>query len=425
MLLALEAAAASMGGLERCTFKWKVATAPDALERQLLEQLLQRLPPTARLRLDANGGWDRSTAEAWMQRLRDDPRLDWLEQPLAVEDQAGLDQLAALGPVALDESLDQQPELRRSWSGWQVRRPALEGDPRLLLRELQAGLPQRMLSTAFETGIGRRWLEHLAGLQAQGPTPAAPGLAPGWTPGGADVLQRSRAGLGRGGMSELERLEQGLAAGQWVSLSPEADAAPIAQLPPGPGVVVRSGGSSGGSRCCAQPSLHLDRSAAATAHWLTGIGVDPASTLLLNPLPLAHVSGLMPWWRTRCWGVGHQQLPPGLMKTPTELLAFCQGLPAWGKNPAVLSLVPTQLARLLAHPDGVAFLQQLQLIWIGGAALPAVIGGSGTCQAAAAGALLRVDGDGGDGGGAASGAFSGRRAWLWGPADGCGTAAGR
>ena len=59
------------------------------------------------------------------------------------------------------------------------------------------------------------------------------------------------------------------------------------------------------------------------------------------------------------------------MKTPAELLAFCQGLPTWGKNPAVLSLVPTQLARLLAHPDGVAFLQRLQLIWIGGAALPA------------------------------------------------------
>ena len=171
-------------------------------------------------------------------------------------------------------------------------------------------------------------------------------------------------------MSEIERLEQGLAAGQWVALSAEAEAAPIDQLPPGPGVVVRSGGSSGGSRCCAQPSLHLDRSAAATAHWLTGIGVDPASTLLLNPLPLAHVSGLMPWWRARCWGAVHQQLAPGLMKTPTDLLAFCQGLPAWGKNPAVLSLVPTQMVRLLAHPDGVAFLQQLQLIWIGGAALP-------------------------------------------------------
>ena len=174
-------------------------------------------------------------------------------------------------------------------------------------------------------------------------------------------------------MSEFERLGQGLATGQWVSLSPEAEAAPIAQLPPGPGVVVRSGGSSGGSRCCAQPSLHLDRSAAATAHWLTGIGVDPASTLLLNPLPLAHVSGLMPWWRASCWGAGHQQLAPGLMKTPTELLAFCRSMPAWGIKPVLLSLVPTQLARLLADPDGVAFLQQLELIWIGGAALPSPV----------------------------------------------------
>jgi O-succinylbenzoate synthase len=41
-----------------------------------------------------------------------------------------------------------------------------------------------MLSTGFETGIGRRWLEHLAALQALGPTPVAPGLAAGWQPAG-------------------------------------------------------------------------------------------------------------------------------------------------------------------------------------------------------------------------------------------------
>ena len=41
-----------------------------------------------------------------------------------------------------------------------------------------------MLSTALETGIGRRFLHHLAGLQALGPTPTAPGLAPGWRPRG-------------------------------------------------------------------------------------------------------------------------------------------------------------------------------------------------------------------------------------------------
>ena len=184
MVSKLERLQESDHGLDGLTLKWKVATEPDVLERQLLETLLQRLPPTARLRLDANGGWDRSTAQAWMRALAGEPRLAWLEQPLPVEDQEGLEHLATRGPVALDESLDQCPELRCSWSGWQVRRPALDGDPRVLLRQLQAGVPQRMVSTAFETGIGRRWLEHLAALQWQGPTPAAPGLAPGWCPPG-------------------------------------------------------------------------------------------------------------------------------------------------------------------------------------------------------------------------------------------------
>ena len=50
--------------------------------------------------------------------------------------------------------------------------------------DLAAGTPRLMLSTAFETGIGRRLVAHLAALQAKGPTPTAPGLAPGWRPQG-------------------------------------------------------------------------------------------------------------------------------------------------------------------------------------------------------------------------------------------------
>ena len=166
-------------------FKWKVAVVADSLERALLEQLLQRLPATAQLRLDANGGWSRATATAWAERLADEPRLQWLEQPLDPADQAGLAALAERVPVALDESLQRQPALRQGWPGWQVRRPSQEGDPRPLLAALEQGTPRLMLSTAFETGIGRRWLEHLAALQAEGPTPVAPGLAPGWpAPGG-------------------------------------------------------------------------------------------------------------------------------------------------------------------------------------------------------------------------------------------------
>jgi O-succinylbenzoate synthase len=167
------------------TVKWKVAAGADCEERAVLEQLLARLPVGSRLRLDANGGWDRSTAMTWAQRLRLEPRLEWLEQPLAPADQAGLEALAAVVTVALDESLQLNPVLGSRWCGWQVRRPALEGDPRPLLRQLLAGTPRLMLSTAFETGIGRRCLAHLAALQQDGPTPTAPGLAPGWRPAGA------------------------------------------------------------------------------------------------------------------------------------------------------------------------------------------------------------------------------------------------
>jgi O-succinylbenzoate synthase len=170
----------------RCppTFKWKVAVVPDREERALLEQLLEVLSVDGRLRLDANGGWDRPTAWQWAERLAAEPRLAWLEQPLAPGDHAGLCELADRVPVALDESLQVDPALAASWSGWQVRRPSQEGDPRPLLAALEAGRPRLMLSTAFETGIGRRWLQHLAALQAEGPTPAAPGLAPGWQPCG-------------------------------------------------------------------------------------------------------------------------------------------------------------------------------------------------------------------------------------------------
>ncbi len=165
------------------TCKWKVAAAGDEVERELLEQLLARLPAGSRLRLDANGGWDRATAWQWAERLAEDPRLEWLEQPLAPTDLPGLQELARQVPVALDESLQLDPALRRHWPGWQVRRPAVEGDPRQLLAALQqgdGGASAVVLSTAFETGIAQRLVGHLAALQSRSATPAAPGLAPGW-----------------------------------------------------------------------------------------------------------------------------------------------------------------------------------------------------------------------------------------------------
>ena len=182
MIPALDRLLAMHSAPDAITVKWKVAAAEPEREWSLLAQLLETLPAASRLRLDANGGWDRAEADRWASVLAADPRLDWLEQPLAVDDLEGLEQLAQRLPVALDESLLAHPSLREQWRGWQVRRPLREGDPRRLLRHLQQGRPRLALSTDFETGIGFRWLALLARVQQQGPTPVAPGLAPGWCP---------------------------------------------------------------------------------------------------------------------------------------------------------------------------------------------------------------------------------------------------
>lgn len=137
----------------------------------------------------------------------------------------------------------------------------------------------------------------------------------------------------------------------------------------GAGVVLGSGGSRGpgGRRWCLQPLAHLEASAAATGRWLEGIGLDPAACVHLNPLPSHHVSGLLPWLRSRRWGCAHRPISPALMRQPQALAAH---LPIATQSPALLSLVPTQLARLLADPAGLAWLQRLAVIWVGGAPLP-------------------------------------------------------
>jgi O-succinylbenzoic acid--CoA ligase len=131
-----------------------------------------------------------------------------------------------------------------------------------------------------------------------------------------------------------------------------------------PAVVVGSGGSLGRRRWCLQPLSHLEASATATGAWLRGLGIDPSQTLVVNPLPWHHVSGLMPWLRSQWWGAEHQWLPPGQLRRLEDL-----PLPPPSGGAAVLSLVPTQLHRLLAQPVGVRWLREFAVIWVGGAPL--------------------------------------------------------
>ena len=164
------------------TIKWKVAIKENRKEENIMKEILQILPPNFRLRIDANGGWKINDAKRWFNLFERESKLEWIEEPLESINSNELFQLSKQIPIALDESLIQYPDLKNTWEGWQVRHPLIEGDPRILLLELKKNVSHRMISTAFETGIGRRWIDHMSAIQQKGPTPTAPGLAPGWLP---------------------------------------------------------------------------------------------------------------------------------------------------------------------------------------------------------------------------------------------------
>ena len=159
------------------TIKWKVALKNNHEEEANLEEILSQIGNNIKLRIDANGSWGREIANRWADILKDNKNIDWLEQPLCVDDIDGLTELNKKIPIALDESLLKFPNLIDEWKGWQIRRPSQENNPVKLLRELENKKALISISTSFETGIGKRWLHHLSSLQLQGPTPKVPGLA--------------------------------------------------------------------------------------------------------------------------------------------------------------------------------------------------------------------------------------------------------
>ncbi len=141
-------------------------------------------------------------------------------------------------------------------------------------------------------------------------------------------------------------------------------------LPKGPGLIISSGGSAGGPHLCLHPCSNLDQSAIATGRWLKSQNIEPQSCRILNPLPMHHVSGLMPWWRSRNWGAEHKWILPSLMKDPIALEKSCRKFCQGEGNPLIISLVPIQLKRLLDHPAGIRWLQDFEVVWIGGTHLP-------------------------------------------------------
>ncbi|MDX2108990.1 MAG: o-succinylbenzoate synthase [Verrucomicrobiota bacterium] len=161
------------------TFKAKLAGGDCAAYSANINRWLKALPDDGRLRVDANGGLDADSATVLLQKFSQDPRFEYLEQPLPSHDTAGLIALASnFGPkLALDESVTGWGSLlrcsREADYGYFVVKPALLGQIEPLLRS-DSNLRKRLVfSSAMETMIGWSWT---ARLTAECQSPSAAGL---------------------------------------------------------------------------------------------------------------------------------------------------------------------------------------------------------------------------------------------------------
>lgn len=152
------------------TFKWKVGVEGWRDEASILDDVCAAIPEGARLRLDANGAWDRRTAEQWLARCAERP-VELVEQPVGGEDSRGEDLLRGLAadfptPIGLDESLVGEPDLERwlgsGWPGVYVIKPSLFADAAGALRKLAAAKAKVIFSSAIETAVGARAALQLA-----------------------------------------------------------------------------------------------------------------------------------------------------------------------------------------------------------------------------------------------------------------------
>ncbi|MCZ6674737.1 MAG: AMP-binding protein [Verrucomicrobia bacterium] len=121
--------------------------------------------------------------------------------------------------------------------------------------------------------------------------------------------------------------------------------------------MIPSGGTSGKVRFCVHSS---DTLAAAVKSLYNFHGEKPLNSI--NPLPVFHVSGLMPVLRA-CLTGGRT----GIANWKTiESGSF----PSFPGEPSSISLVPAQLARTIKTEEGLRFLHGFVTIYLGGAGTP-------------------------------------------------------
>lgn len=130
-------------------------------------------------------------------------------------------------------------------------------------------------------------------------------------------------------------------------------------------VMIPTGGTGGKVKFIIHSGETLRAAALSLRDALAARGLSPVLHGVTCTPPW-HVSGFMPALRARATGGRHQVIDGRFPENETLPVI---DLPADGTR--IISLVPAQLTRLLAHADGEAWLRCFQVILLGGSAVPA------------------------------------------------------
>jgi O-succinylbenzoate synthase len=150
------------------TFKWKIGVASIEEELNVFDQLIQALPSSTQLRLDANGGLIQQEAEQWLQVSDKTGIVEFLEQPLPPEQFKTMLEMSGnyFTPIALDESVATLNQLeacyQQGWRGIFVIKPSIAGSPKRLRQFCKAHDIDTVFSSVFESAIARHSALQLA-----------------------------------------------------------------------------------------------------------------------------------------------------------------------------------------------------------------------------------------------------------------------
>ena len=136
-----------------------------------------------------------------------------------------------------------------------------------------------------------------------------------------------------------------------------------------PGVIINSSGSKNMPKHCYHSIANLTQSANYCGKWLEEQDFDLSNIIIFNTLPLSHISGLMPLWRSKIWECEYINISPKMIKESKYLLEKTLKIKGKSRKILITSLVPTQLYRLLLNKDGINWLNLFDLIWVGGASI--------------------------------------------------------